>query len=125
MMIFGREVVLPLQTIMGKPVPEESVSLEVEDHVSKLQTSMTKIYDVARTNLSKAAEYQKRYYDTHSKKAQQRHFETGQLVWLHEVGVCNKLMNKWKGPYRVTRKIDDLIYNGKEDSKSACQSLPY
>ena len=61
MMIFGREVVLPLQIIMGKPVPEESVSLAV-DHISKLQTSMTKIYDVARTNLSEAAEYQKRYY---------------------------------------------------------------
>ena len=61
----------------------------------------------------------------HSKKAQQRHFETGQLVWLHEFGVCHKLMNKWKGPYRVTWKIDDLIYFGKEDSESACQSLPY
>ena len=114
MMTFGREVVLPLQAVMGKPVSEENESFEVEDYVSKLQTSMIKIHDVARTNLSKAADYQKRYYDTHSRKAQQRHFENGQLVWLHEptrkVGVCHKLVNKWKGPYLVTRKIDDLIY---------------
>ena len=114
MMTFGREVVLPLQAVMGKPVSEENKSFEVEDYVSKLQTSMIKIHDVARTNLRKAADYLKRYYDTHSRKAQQRHFENGQLVWLHEptrkVGVCHKLMNKWKGPYLVTRKIDDLIY---------------
>ena len=36
MMTFGREVVLPLQAIMGKPVPEENESFEVEDYVSKL-----------------------------------------------------------------------------------------
>ena len=99
---------------MGKPVPEENESFEAEDYVSKPQTSMAKIHDVARTNLSKAAEYQKRLYDTHSSNAQQRHFETSQLVWLYEptgkVGVCHKLINKWIGPYNVTWKIDDLIY---------------
>ena len=60
MMTFGREVLLPLQTIMGKPVPEENESFEAKDYVSKPQTSMAKIHDVARTNLSQAAEYQKR-----------------------------------------------------------------
>ena len=43
-----------------------------------------------------------------------RHMEAGQLMWLHEptrkVGVCHKLINKWKCPYLVTRKLDDLVY---------------
>ena len=35
-MTFGREVMLPLKTIMGKPVPNKNESCEVEDYVSKL-----------------------------------------------------------------------------------------
>ncbi|MCG8045006.1 MAG: hypothetical protein JAY66_04885 [Candidatus Thiodiazotropha taylori] len=114
MMVFGREVVLPMQALIGKPTSDHEDCPEPEDYVSKLQTTMVKAHDIARANLKKTANYQKRYYDTHSRKARLRHLEAGQLVWLHEpsrkIGVCHKLMNKWKGPYLVTRKLDDLTY---------------
>ena len=113
MMVFGREVVLPMQAVIGKPGGDEE-AIDPCDYLSKVQTGIQKAHDVARANLKKAANYQKRYYDTNSRKARQRHLEAGQLVWLHEptrkVGVCHKLKNKWKGPYLVTRKLDDLIY---------------
>ncbi|MCU7833552.1 MAG: hypothetical protein KZQ56_13460, partial [gamma proteobacterium symbiont of Lucinoma myriamae] len=117
----GREVTLPKQAVIGKPQVANQTCTDPDDYVTQLQRSMVKVHDVARSNLRKSADYQKRYYDTHSKKAQLRYFEVGQLVWLHDpsrkVGVCHKLMNRWKGPYVVIRKLDDLIYLIKKSSK--------
>ena len=114
LMVLGREVVLPMQAVVGKPSSDEVDNVDVDGYVSKLQANMVKAHDVARANLGKAAAYRKRYYDTHSRRAQMRYLEAGQLVWLHDPsrkrGVCHKLQNKWKGPYLVTRKLDDLIY---------------
>jgi hypothetical protein len=46
--------------------------------------------------------------------AKGRKLYLGLAVWLHDptrkIGVCSKLLPKWKGPYIVVRKIDDLIY---------------
>ena len=42
-------------------------------------------------------------------------------MWLHEpsrkFGVCHKLMNKWKGPYLVIMKLDELVYLVKKSPK--------
>ena len=117
MMTLRREAVLPMQAIIGKPTlhhDDDDDRTDLDDYLSRLQTNMLNVHDVARANLGKAANYQKRYYDTHGRRAQMRHFEAGQLVWLHDpirkVGVWHKLINKWKGPYLVTRKLGDLVY---------------
>ena len=114
LMVLGREVVLPMQAVVGKPSSNEVDNFDVDGYVSKLQANMVKVRDVARANMGKAAAYRKRYYDTHSRRAQMRYTEAGQLVWLHDPsrkrGVCHKQQNKWKGPYLVTRKLDDLTY---------------
>ena len=103
-MTLGREVVLPMQAVIGKPQLNDDTGygIDTDDYLSQLQTTFVKVHDVAIANLRKAAKYQKRYYDTHSRKAQMRYLEAVQLLWLHEpsrkVGVCHKLMNKRKGP---------------------------
>ena len=136
MMTLGREAVLPMQAIIGKPtLDDDDDSTDVDDYLSRLQTNMLNVHDVARANLGKTANYQKRYYDTHGRRAQMRHLEAGQLVWLHDptrkVGVCHKLINKWKGPYLVTRKLDDLVYLVKKSPRQPVRAyhldrlLPY
>ena len=69
-------------------------------------------------NLKQNSEYQKRYYDLMAKK---RELKPGQPVWLYDAskrkGVCHKLTAKWKGPYVVTRKVDDLTYLVKKSKK--------
>ena len=136
MMTLGREAVLPMQAIIGKPtLDDDDDSTDVDDYLSRLQTNMSNVHDVARANLGKTANYQKRYYDTHGRRAQMRHLEVGQLVWLHDptrkVGVCHKLINKWKGPYLVTRKLDDLVYLVKKSPRQPVRAyhldrlLPY
>ena len=42
-------------------------------------------------------------------------------MWLHDpsrkVGVCSKLRNNWKGPFIITRELDDLICLVKQGAK--------
>jgi hypothetical protein len=107
-MVFGREVILPIQAWIGKPKGEEGIM--VNDYILSMQEKLADIHDLARKNLKHASQYQKKYYDTKSKK---RKYHAGQHVWLHDptrkVGVCSKLVSKWKGPYVVTKVLDDLI----------------
>ncbi|CAG2254015.1 unnamed protein product [Mytilus edulis] len=72
----------------------------------------------ARKHLKGSQEYQKKYYDQSAKK---RELIAGQPVWLHDPtrkpGVCSKLLPKWKGPFIVLKKIDDLIYMVKKSPR--------
>ncbi len=115
MMVFGREVVMPLQAVLGSPITNQAEETEdADDYITRLRKRLTQAHDQARLSLKKNAEYRKLYYDTRGKQAKMRSLDVGQAVWLHDparkVGVCHKLANKWKGPYLVTRKLDDLLY---------------
>jgi hypothetical protein len=108
-MVFGREIVLPINAVIGRPsVTDQQVSSE--EYVQILKQKLEEAHEVARVNIGNVSQYQKRHYDTNAKK---RTFVEGQCVWLHDPtrkkGVCSKLLNKWKGPFLVTRVLDDLI----------------
>ena len=49
-------------------------------------------------------------------RARKQLLEPGHAVWLYNptrrIGVCSKLNSKWKGPYVVIRKLDDVTYLG-------------
>jgi hypothetical protein len=79
---------------------------------------MNLAHEIARKTLKRKTEYQKRYYDTKSRKI---FFTIGQPVWLHDPitrrGVYHKLSPKWKGPYIITKKINDLLYLVKKSPK--------
>ena len=108
-MVLGREVVLPMHAVIGSPKVTPAGNGH-DDYVTKLQNKLQQCHDLARKNLKVAAKYQKKYYDSKSKITS---FSQGQLVWLHDptrkVGISSKLVNKWKGPFVVTRKLDDLV----------------
>ena len=108
-MVFGREVVLPMQAMVGRPRMEEKLK-DCDQYVEDLQERMSHCHDIARENLRSASKYQKKHYDSNSKKVK---YTVGQDVWLHDptrkVGVSTKLTNKWKGPYLVTKVIDELV----------------
>lgn len=108
-MVFGRDIILPMSAVVGRPLQNNKYDSE-EDYISGLREEIIKVHDLARENIGNAATYQKRHYDTNSK---QRRYKQGQLVWLHDPtrkrGVCSKLINKWKGPFLITKALDDLI----------------
>jgi hypothetical protein len=109
-MVYGRNVTLPMAAAIGRPITERNKTETVDDYVNELRTNLECIHDFARKNIGKSFEYQKRHYDTN---ARQRNYYAGQCVWLHDPtrhkGVCSKLINKWKGPYLITKVLDDIV----------------
>jgi hypothetical protein len=111
LMMLGREVTLPMLAVIGEPVKENVVKrMHADDYIEELQEKMKQAHKLARKYLKQNAIYQKRHYDL---KAKERSFKVGQPVWLHDpvrkVGVCQKMTSPWKGPYLITRKIDDIL----------------
>lgn len=111
LMMLGRNVTLPLEAVIGKPFCGSDDEVEPDDYITELQNRMSKVHALARENLKKTTDYNKRHYDI---KAQKRTIEKGQPVWLYDntrkVGVCQKLTSKWKGPCLVLKRIDDVNY---------------
>jgi len=52
----------------------------------------------------------KLYYDT----GNENKYSRGDLVWLYspqrKKGISPKLMRPWKGPFTVTKRLNDLVY---------------
>ncbi|KAK3083019.1 hypothetical protein FSP39_011806 [Pinctada imbricata] len=111
MMMLGRNIMMPLEAIIPRPPLSDDNQNQDTDYLSALQKQLATTHEMARKHLKKNSDYQKKYYDT---KATRRDFEEGQPVWLYDaskkVGVCSKLTCKWKGPYVITKKIDDITF---------------
>ena len=63
----GREVTLPLQVVIESP-KEILKTPDVNEYVQEMQTRMNLAHEIARKTLKRKTEYQKRYYDTKSRK---------------------------------------------------------
>ena len=119
-MVFGREVTLPLQAVIGQPMESdyESDQSNYDDYLHNLKKILKEIHGIARNNLKQAAVYQKRHYDL---KAKKRLFKKGQPVWTYEparkAGICNKLTSPWKGPFIIEKQIDDVTYRVKKSAR--------
>lgn len=84
------------------------------NYISRLKKKLHQIHELGREKLKQSVKYQKKHYVIGARK---KYYKEGQAVWLHDtsrkVGVCQKLAHRWKGPYVVIKKIDDLTYLGK------------
>ncbi|KAK3106610.1 hypothetical protein FSP39_023509 [Pinctada imbricata] len=113
LLMLGRNVMMPMDAVIPRSQEHNSsiIENERENYIRELQTTLTKAHQITRKHLKKSSDYQKKHYDIKSSK---RSLEIGQAVWLYDatrkVGVCHKLTSKWKGPYLVVKKIDDLTY---------------
>lgn len=108
-MVFGRDILLPMAAVIGQP--EQESTDDTSEYVRCLKETLKTVHEMASDNLKLSATYRKKHYDIKSKS---RTFERGQAVWLYQPtrkpGVCSKLIPKWKGPFLVTKRIDDLTY---------------
>ena len=119
-LILGREAVLPAEAVTGFPSSGQDCESPIDEdaYVTNLRNKLAQTHDVARWNLRTHAVYQKRRYDL---RACKQLLEPGQVIWLYNptrrIGVCSKLTSKWKGPYVVIRKLDDVTYLVKNSPK--------
>jgi len=119
MMMFGREVTLPVEISMGC-VPSKDFSSCTVDYVVDLQAKLSKVYELARTSLKKNAKRQKRDYDT---RLSTQVYQEGDLVLcLNKAKTKGKSKkidpNIWEGPFQIIQRISDLLYKVQLGRKS-------
>ena len=104
----------PIDIIAGRLPDFEPLRCPIE-YVNWLQFSLDETFYFAKQNLRKAANRQKRNYDTNSKP---RHFENGNFVWRWYPPHANiKLGLGWIDPYQIVKKITDVTYRIQKSPK--------
>ena len=117
-MLFGREITLPLQALIPQPRETTMAQGTSDDYMDHLKNKLEQNHAIARKSLKRVSQYQKRRYEL---KAKKQSFKKGQSVWIYEptrkIGVCSKFTSKWKGPFIVEKKIDDVTYRVKRSTR--------
>ena len=109
-MMFGREICLPIDIMFGTQVDQEP--LTHGSYAATLQAKTENAYHIVRTRMQRVQKRTKDYYD---KNVTGSVFERGDRQ-------TRKLWRPWTGPYRVVKKISDIVYRvqleGDEKGKS-------
>lgn len=101
MLMLGREVIQPIDLILGlsKPTP-----LDPPTWVANLTSNLSKIHILAREKIGETQLRQKRDYDL---RVFERSFKEGDVVYLRDsstkIGISSKIRPPWIGPYLVVR----------------------
>ena len=107
-LMFGRQARMPVDIMLGTTVPSSST---IPRYVATLRSSLETAYAHVREHMGHQLEQQKKQYDL---KTSGCPFKCGDLVWLHSTvvprGKSKKLHRPWTGPYRVVKKLSDIVY---------------
>ncbi|KAJ8952419.1 hypothetical protein NQ318_014511, partial [Aromia moschata] len=110
MLTSGREMKLPTDLILGRPL-EENQERSLPEFVKDLRERLDRIHRFASEKLKMHSDKMKQRLDTTSTETA---FEPGDAVWLYAPkrmkGRSPKLQKNWEGPYTITKKINDLVY---------------
>ena len=117
-MMFGREVLLPLDLVIGQPETTETSNRT--EYAAKLCEQMEQVHQFARQHLKSCSDRQKKNYD--HRPVCQYQYKRGDAVWLYsphrKKGICPKLMRSFDGPYLVVKSISDVVYRIQKGPKS-------
>ncbi|UYV74371.1 hypothetical protein LAZ67_11003263 [Cordylochernes scorpioides] len=104
-LVHGREAETPLDVLFPKLLPED------DDFIQTLGARAEEAQKLARIHSMRSQDSNKQRYDAHHRNII---YQPGDLVWIfipvRKVGYSEKLMRRYFGPYKVTRKISDVTY---------------
>jgi hypothetical protein len=105
--MMGREVLLPLDIMIGKARDEDK--LVIPEYVKVLKERLESCFSEVRDQLKSHGERQRKYYDL---SAHGKPFDVGTRVYMLEknkkIGISPKLAPKWLGPFLVVQKLDSI-----------------
>ena len=108
-LMLGRQLRLPIDLALG--IPETTQSTCESEYAYELEKQMLLMHEIARKNIRICSDGMKRYYDRNTNFIEHN---VGDAVWYSYVekraGISPKLARKWKGPYTVTKKFGDVLY---------------
>ena len=107
-LIFGREMRIPLDIMMGRAEVDER---NYSEFVSDLKSSLETAYRDVRESMRAAQRQQKDCYD---KGVKHMVFQTGDLVLRYtpqlKPGDASKFHRQWEGPFEVVERVMDVMY---------------
>ena len=112
-LMFGRELRLPVRIMFGNPTTDadDVTQKSFGDYVTSLEEQLEEAHEFARLNLRICSDTMKTRYNI---GARSNTYQRGDTVRYHRPnrkrGISPKLTSNWDGPYIVTRKINDIIY---------------
>jgi hypothetical protein len=112
-MMFGRELNLPVDLLLGRLSGNYSNSGMISDYANNLSDELEKIHVFARKKLQLSSDNMKKKYDIGSKM---QNIVEGSAVWLHNPH-RTKLQRNWEGLCIVIDKINDVIYRIRKGPK--------
>lgn len=115
-LLFGREMRLPCDLQFGT-VNETASS--TSNYVSELRSRLDEVHQRVRHVIENASDRMKTRYDLRSNSSG---FHEGDLVWLYNPqrrkGRSPKLQKDWEGPYKVVKRINDVVYRIQKSVRS-------
>lgn len=105
-LLYGRNVETPLDVIF--PIDQTEAS---DNYVKRILTNAEEARQLAQLHILRGQAKDKNRYD-----ARHRHviYKPGDHVWVftpvRKVGLSEKLLRRYFGPYRVTRRLSDVTY---------------
>lgn len=114
-LIYGRDAVLPSDLLFGLPVSssEEAINESEEklNYKLNLVSRLRSAYEKAAIKRDKEVNYYKFRYDNFHKKVEFNIDDLVMVYWpIPKRGYTQKLLPKWKGPYKVVSKLGPVTY---------------
>ena len=108
-LMLGRQARMPVEIMYGSPtLPVRPVT----EYAIKMKESIEHAYQQVREKMEKNLNREKELYD---KRIHGRQLDVDDLVWLHcpavPRGCSRKLHHPWKGPFRVIKKLSNVLYS--------------
>ncbi|UYV74279.1 K02A2.6-like [Cordylochernes scorpioides] len=93
--------------------------VEVTSYVGELRGVLSETHKLVREKIQLASHRMKTHYDL---KANHEGFKESDMVWMfnpkRKRGLSPKLTPMWEGPYKVVKRINDLVYRIQRSSKA-------
>ena len=103
MLMFGRELSLPVELLVG--IPRQEQQFTPQNYVQQMKNKLINIFEIVRKNIGKAQSRQKQYFDEKS------HFlpiKVDDLIFLKN-HIAKSFQSPWTGPYKVLRVLNDKV----------------
>ena len=110
-MMYGHELRLPIDAMIGPPPEAEHDVVASSDYVQCLEDALQAAHESVRVRLDTHYRYEKKQYD---RKIRAQHFTVGQAVWLRNfpktTTKSKKLIKPYSGPHIVLAVINAVTY---------------
>ena len=106
-LVFGHNVRGPLKLLKEKILSEDTTPLNLLQYVSGFKHKLSKVCEIAKSNLKSSQTKMKMRYDL---TAKERKFNPGEKVLVLLPIIGNTLQARYHGPYLVEKRISDLNY---------------